>query len=43
MKRYRQTNKFVNTRCDHDIKAYKPQRNYDVSFLRKAEKKGILW
>ena len=43
MKRYRLTNKFLNTRSDHDIKAYKPQRNYDVSFLRKAEKKGILW
>ena len=38
MKRSRLRNKFLNTRSDLDRKAYKKQRNYVVSLLRKAKK-----
>ena len=42
MKRSHLRNTFFNTKSDIDRKAFKKQRNYVVSLLRK-EKKEFLW
>ena len=41
MKRSRLRNKFLNTKCDIDSKAYNKQRNLCVSLIR-SEKKNFF-